>query len=192
MKRLPLIFVAAVVVVGLVAAGVAIAASGVGGGSVAYRVNGTKVSQDTIDNELSWLAGTPTVKNSVKQQGGTISGSSLDSTVAAGWLTQRIQTDLLRQGAARQHVAVPADARTQLHQQLTKRYPNAPASAIDVLVGGNAYVSALGLDTSAKQSAFFQAALRRSNITVDPRYGRWNPAQGVCPPTGCAPASAGG
>ena len=47
------------------------------------------------------------------------------------------------------------------------------------------YLQALGLTTQAKQGAFFTAAVRRAHVTVDPRYGRWNPNQGVCPPTGC-------
>jgi hypothetical protein len=191
-RRLPLIFVAAITLIGVVVAGVAIAASGVGGSPVAYGVNGTEVSQKTVDHELKWLASNSQVAKAIKQQGGTANDGSIDSKFSANWLTQRIQTELLRQAGARRNVVVPASTRTQLEQQLRKRYPHAPASAIDVLVDGNAYLGALGIDSNAKQSTFFRSALRRAHITVDPRYGRWNPSQGVCAPTGCAPTSAGG
>jgi hypothetical protein len=195
MKRLPLIFVAAVVVICLVAAGVAIAATGVSGSAVAYSVNGTKVSQNTVNDELDWLSGNRALAKSLQQQGTTLSSSdgSITSSVTASWLSQRIQVELLRQGAAKKGVTIPAASRKRLLQQAAKRYPHAPDSARETLVDGNAYLQALGLTTQAKQSAFFTAAVRRADVTVDPRYGRWNPNQGVCPPTGCSSsATAGG
>jgi hypothetical protein len=195
MKRLPLIFVAAVIVLCLVAAGVAIAATGVSGSAVAYSVNGTKVSQNTVNDELDWLSGNQALAKSLQQQGTTLSSSdgSISSSVTASWLSQRIQVELLRQGAAKRDVAIPSATRKQLHQQAVKRYPHAPDSARDTLVDGNAYLQALGLTTQVKQRAFFTAALRRADISVDPRYGRWNPRQGLCPPTGCSSgATAGG
>ena len=62
-RRLPLIFVAVLTVIGVVVAGVAIAASGVGGSAVAYAVNGTEVSQATVDHQLKEIADRRNVKN---------------------------------------------------------------------------------------------------------------------------------
>jgi hypothetical protein len=191
-RRLPLIFVAVVTVICLVAVAVAAVASGVGGSPVAYRVNATKVSQATVDNELQWLAGNKQVKKNIEQQGGTTTDAAIASTFTASWLFQRIQADLFRQAARRQHAVVPAATLAKLRQQFAKRYPHAPSSALDVLVDGVAYPQALGLDTDAKVSTFFQTAIPRADVSVDPRYGSWNPRQGVCPPTGCAPTTAGG
>jgi SurA N-terminal domain len=190
-RRLPLIFVAVLTLIGVVVAGVAIAVSGVGGSPVAYTVNGTKVSQKTIDHELKWLASTSQVKKGLEQQGGTATDASISSAFTATWLNQRIQADLLRQTAAKKGVTVPAPTRSALEKQIAKRYPNAPESARQVLFDQNAYLSALGATTQQQQSDLLTAALKRAEITVDPRYGRWNPRQGVCPPTGCAPTSAG-
>jgi hypothetical protein len=190
-RRLPLIFVAALAVIGVVVAAVAIAASGVDASPVAYRVNGTEVSQKTIDHELKWLASNSQVEKAIQQQGGTTTDASISSAFTANWLNQRIQVDLLRDAAAEKGATVPAAKRRSLQQQVAKRYPHAPESARDVIVDQNAYLEALGITTEQQQSDVLGPALRKADISVDPRYGRWNPRQGVCPPTGCAPTSAG-
>jgi hypothetical protein len=192
-RRLPLIFVAVVAVACLVAASIAAVASGVSGSAIAYTVNGTKVSQSTVDRELDWLAGNSSIKKTLQQQGQTLTSSdgSINATVTASWLGQRIQVELLRQGAAKKGITVSAADRNDARKQAAARYPNAPSSALDILVDSNAYANALGLTTQQKQAAFFQPAVRRADVTIDPRYGRWNPAVGVCPPTGCA-STAGG
>jgi hypothetical protein len=191
-RRLPLIFVAVIAVICLVAASVAAVASGVSGSAVAYSVNGTKVSQATVDHELKWLASNSQVKKSLAQQGGTVSDSAIDSGFTASWLSQRIQVELLRQTAAEKGVTVPAKARKALAKQVTKRFPHAPESAREVLVDQNVYLNALGATTQQQQSDLLTAALKGAEIKVDPRYGRWNPRQGVCAPTGCPAASSNG
>lgn len=126
-RRLPLIFVAAVTVICLVAASVAAVASGASGSAVAFSVNGTKVSQSTVDRELDWLAGNQSVAANLKQQGLTVSNSdgSVNAVVTASWLNQRIQAELLRQAAEKKDVAVPAATRTKLEKQAKTWYPNA-------------------------------------------------------------------
>jgi hypothetical protein len=192
-RRLPLIFVAVVTVACLVAASIAAVASGVSGSAVAYSVNGTRVSQATVDRELDWLAGSRSIEKTLQQQGQTLTNSdgSINAAVTASWLGQRIQVELLRQGAAKKGVKVPAAERSSARKQAAARYPNAPSSALDVLVDSNAYANALGLTTQEAQAAFFQPAVRKAKVTIDPRYGRWNPAVGVCPPTGCATTAGG-
>jgi hypothetical protein len=183
-----MIFVAVVTVICLVAASVAAVASGVSGSAVAFSVNGTKVSQATVDRELDWLAGNKSVAANVEQQGQTLSASegSINSVVTASWLNQRIQTELLRQAAEERGVSVPAATRTQLAQQAEDRYPNAPESARRAIVDFNAYLTALEVTSAEQQSEVVAAAARGADIRVDPRYGRWSRTQGVCPPAGCS------
>jgi hypothetical protein len=193
-RRLPLILVAVAAVVAIVAASIAAVASGVDGSAVALTVNGTKVSQATVDRELEWLAGNQSVAANVQQQGGVLSSSegSITSAVTASWLTQRIQVELVRQAAAKQGVKVKAADRSKLQQQALDRYPHAPQSARDVIADGDAYLQAFGVTTQDQQNQVLTAALRGADVRVDPRYGRWHKTQGVCPPTGCAAAAATG
>ncbi len=188
--RLPLILV---VVVAVLAAGGAVATgvvSGVGFSPIAYRVNGTEVSQSTIDHELSWIAGDDAIKKNAEQQGATVSNTdgSITSALAANWLTQRIEGDLLRQEATRRKVVVTEAARAKARKQIDPQVKGAPTSLRDALGDYNAYLTALNVPSSSLGS-FIAAAVKRSDINVDPRYGFWNPRQGVCPPTGCASTS---
>ncbi len=184
-SRLALVAVAVVTVLCVV--GAAIAAVAAGGQAFAYKANGTQVSQSTVDDELEWLAGSKTIATNLEKQGTVLSPSdgSIASSVTASWLNQRIQTQLLLDAAARQDVGVPKSTSDQLRSQYEKQYPNAPSSAIDVLVDGTALVQAMGLTTQAKQQAFFTKALRGADIYVNPRYGSWRGRHGVCPPSGC-------
>jgi SurA N-terminal domain len=189
--RLPLILVAVVAAVCVVGAVVAGVAAGTGFSPAAYSVNGKQVSQSTVNDELEWLAHSPTVKANIKQQGGTLSTSngSITAEVSANWLTQRIQVALMRQEAARRKVVVSNAARLKLRKQLASQIKGAPNSLRDVFVDYNAYIKALGFTTQSDLDTFVTKAFKASNVTVDPRYGTWHPRQGVCPPSGCAAAS---
>ncbi len=192
-RRLPMILVAVVAVLavaGAIAAGVA---AGVGFSPVAYRVNGTEVSQTTIDQELSWIAGSPAIKANIEQQGGTLSNTdgSITSVLAANWLSQRIEGELLHQEAARRKVVVTDAARAKARKQIEQQVKGAPTSLRDALTDYNVYLAALDV-SSSDLGSFISAAAKRSDISVDPRYGFWNPRRGVCPPTGCASSSATG
>src|SRR5262249_22434720 len=109
-RRLPLIFVAVLTVIGVVVAGVAIAASGVDGSAVAYRVNDTEVSQATVDHQLKEIAD-PHSANKVATLFGTpknaTKGATSSSTTAT-WLTIQIRRELYRQAAAKANVKVSA------------------------------------------------------------------------------------
>jgi hypothetical protein len=189
MSRRRLAFASIAVVTVLCIVGVSIAAVAAGGSAMAYSVNGTRVSQQTVDDELDWLSGNKAYEQSIKQQGGTLSVSdgSISSAISANWLNQRIQAQLLREGAARTGVKVPAATLDEVRKQLEQRYPKAPSSVIDVLVdtSGETYVAALGLDSAEKQAAFFTPLVRRADVQVDPKYGTWRGLRGLCPPTGC-------
>jgi|tagenome__1003787_1003787.scaffolds.fasta_scaffold20540855_2 hypothetical protein len=190
-RRLPLIFVAAVTVIGVVVAVVAIVVAGVGGSAVAYTVNGTKVSQKTIDDQLDELAASKAAKQSARQQGKAVSDSSVSPQITASVLTQRIALDLLRDTAQRRKVAVSAADRAAALRSARQQLPGLPASYVRLQADLGAHQRALGLDQTGF-SALLGRAFRRADVTVDPRYGRWNPRQGVCPTTGCASSAAGG
>ena len=203
-RRLPLIFVAALTVIGVVVAGIAIAASGVDGSAVAYRVNGTEVSQATVDHQLKEISDRHNAKNVATLFGTSANATkgATNSSTTATWLTIQIRRELYRQAAAKANAKVSADDRAVVgrafDQQLQTgnapfRLAELPRSLQDALLDILAYPAALGLRTNAANTAFLTRAVRRSDISVDPRYGRWNARQAaVCPPTGCAAASAGG
>jgi hypothetical protein len=189
-RRLPLIFVAAVTAIGVIVALVAIAAAGVDGGAVAYTVNGTKVSQKTIDDQLDDVAGSEAAKQDARQQGTVVSDSYVSPQITASVLTQRIALDLLRDAANRRDVAVSASNRAAALRSVRQQLQGLPSSYVRLQADLAAHQRALGLDETAL-STLLGRAFRRADVTVDPRYGRWNPSEGVCPTTGCA-SSAGG
>lgn len=194
-RRLPLILVSIVIVLCVVGAVVAGVAAGSGSGSVAYSVDGNKVSQAKIDDELSWFANSPTVQKSVAAQGGTLKRShgSINADLAAGWLTQRIEADVLRSQARRSKVTVTDAQRAEVGKQVAARVKGAPASVRDTVIDLSAYVNALGFTSETELNSFFGQAFAKIDVTVDPRYGTWHPRQGVCPPSGCAaPSSSAG
>lgn len=189
--RRHLALVAVAVVTLLCVVGAAIAAVAAGGQAFAYELNGTKVSQSTVDDELAWLAGNKSIATSLEKQGTILQPGegAIASSVTASWLNQRIQTRLLADEARRKGVTVPKATTDELRSQYAKRYPKAPSSAIGVLADGNSLVQALGLTTQAKQQVFFTKAVRGADIYVNPRYGTWRGLRGVCPPSGCSVGS---
>jgi len=203
-RRLPLIFVAVVAVICLVAASVAAVASGVNASAVAYQVNGTKVSQASVDQDLKALADTH-YQSKIKQVFSTVASTTdgaVSSSFTATWLDLQIRNELFRQALEKANVSVgTAEKEKQravidaliAQSGLTFKVADLPAPLEDALLKNYAYPVALGLTTQAKVAAFFQAALRTADIRIDPRYGRWSPTHGVCAPTGCASsASTGG
>ena len=204
-RRLPMIFVAVVTVICLVAASVAAVASGVNASAVAYQVNGTKVSQASVDQDLKALADAR-YQSKVKQvfSGATATtDGAVSSSFTATWLDLQIRNELFRQGLKKANVAVgTAEKEKQravidallAQNGLSFKVADLPAPLEDALLRNYAYPAALGLTSDAKIAAYFQAALRTADIQIDPRYGRWSPTHGVCAPTGCpsSASSAGG
>lgn len=203
-RRLPLIFVAVITVLCVVGATIAgVAASASNFSPVAYRVNDTKVSQATVDHDLKALADPDTAAKVEKVfgQSPTTTQGSVSASFAVTWLDLQIRNELLRQGAEKAEVDVTdRDRETQRqvvdtlldNNNISFRLADLPAPLERALLDNYAYPVALGLDTPEKVAAFFTAAVRKSDIAIDPRYGSWNPKQGVCPPIGCASATAAG
>ena len=82
-RRLPIIFVAVVTVICLVAASIAAVASGVNASAIAYQVNGTKVSQARVDHDLEALADAA-YQSKIKQVFAT-SASTTDGAVSSSF-----------------------------------------------------------------------------------------------------------
>lgn len=203
-RRLPLIFVAVITVLCVVAASIAaVAASANNFSPVAYRVNGTEVSQATVDHQLKALADPDTAAKVAKVFGAAASTTegAVSSSFTATWLDLQIRNELFRQGAEKANASIGdrdrEAQRTVIDKLLadngiTFTLADLPDPLERALLDNYAHPVALGLDTPAKVTAFFTAALKRSDIWVDPRYGFWNPRQGVCAPSGCASSTAAG
>ena len=165
-------------------------------------MNGTEVSQATVDHELKEIAGAD-AKSAVETLFGTTvrtTKGAVGSTVTATWLNLQIRRELYRQAAAKAKTKVGAAERAAqgkvIDQQLAAnnakfRLADLPKAIRESLVDDFAYPVALGLDSDAALGTFVQRALRRADVSVDPRYGTWNPRLGVCAPTGCATTASG-
>jgi hypothetical protein len=182
-RRLALVAVAVVMVLCVV--GVSIAAVAAGGQSIAYSVNGTKVSQKSFDDQLDELASNDATKKQASQTEGSVT-----STVGAQLMNLNILHDLLRDAAEKQRVGLTNADRSAgvsaAKTQLGQNYASAPKGYRNLLADLFAYVHALGL-TSSTLDAFLGKQARAADIYVNPRYGQWRPARGgVCPPSGCS------
>jgi len=185
MNRRRLAFTAVAVVTVLCIVSVAIAAVAAGGSAIAYSVNGTRVSQQTFDQQLDEIASNEVTKKQASQTNGSVS-----SKIAAQVMNLYIFRDLLHQVADKRGVELTdadraagvASAKTQLGAN----YAKAPAKYRDVLASLFSYVNALGL-TSTTIDTFLGKQARQADVYVNPRYGQWRPARGgVCPPSGCS------
>ena len=177
-RRWALAAIAVVIVLCLV--GVSIAAVAAGGSALAYKVNGNSTSQSTIDGQLDDLA-----HSDVAKQASTTPGS-IDSRASAQLLTLNIVNDLLADEVARKGVTVTDADRQQARTNLASSLQGYPDSYVNLAVDVQANAAALGFTDSAALNSFLTPRIRRADVYVNPRYGRWSPRFGVCPPTGCA------
>jgi hypothetical protein len=185
MSRRRVAFAAIAVVTVLCVVGVSILAVASGGSALAYQVNGSRTSQHDFDQQLDDIVGTKGGKSQSHTEG------SISSTTAAQVLQSNIVLDLLRGGADDKGVKVTAADRAAADQQIGTQLQGAPSSYQELQREIYAHIHALGLTSDAKVSAFLARAIRNADIYVNPRYGRWSPKFGVCPPTGCVAASSG-
>jgi hypothetical protein len=177
-RRLALASIAVVTVFCVV--GVSILAVAAGGSALAYEVNGSRTSQQTVDGQLDDLANTPATKKASTTPG------SIDSRATAQVLTLNIARDVLRDAAARKGVAVTAADRAQAQQSVGSQLDQYPASYRDLILDLRAHGYALGLTSDTQLNTFLARQFQHADVHVDPRYGHWDPKVGVCPPTGCA------
>jgi hypothetical protein len=181
-RRLALAAISVVVVLCVV--GASIAAVAAGGRSMAYSVNGTRVTQQTVDDQLDDLANTDATAQASRTKG------SIDSSATAQILTTNIALDLLRAAAERRGVTVTADDRAEAKSAVGDQLKGYPQSYVDLVIELRSLATALGLADDDAINTFIVSQFRKADVVVNPKYGFWNPRVGVCAPSGCP--SAGG
>ncbi|MFN8028337.1 MAG: hypothetical protein U0W40_18825 [Acidimicrobiia bacterium] len=185
-RRLPLILVAGVLVLCLVGVVLAGIDAGSGFGAVAYTVGDTKVSQQTVNDDLKALAEQKTFASTFLSQSFQTTDGAVDSAAAAGWLTYEIYRTVGTQALAKQGKKITDQQRqAAVDEQVTQSGPSFRAAFKDLPADvRNRLYDLLVVGQRVK-------ALKQAHITVDPKYGFWNAKrQIVCPPTGCpAPAA---
>jgi hypothetical protein len=183
MNRRRLAFLSIAVVIVLCVVGVAIVAVAAGGSALAYEVNGTRVSQRTVNDQLDALANNELAKSQSHTQG------SLDSVTTARLLNTNIIRDLLRNAVNDRNVTVSdADRSTgtaTARASLGANYSRLPSGYRQLITDLYTYTSALGLKDDTSVNSFLSKQISKADVHVNPKYGFWNPRYGVCPPTGC-------
>jgi hypothetical protein len=186
-RNLALTSIAVVTVLALI--GVAILAAAAGGSALAYKVNGTQVSQQTVDDQLHDLANADATKN-VSQTPGSVS-----SVTTARLLNTNIIRDLLRDAADNKGVELTATDRaagkSAASTQVGANFSKLPERYRNLIVDLYSYATALGLKDSDALNTFLGRQIKQADVQVNAKYGFWNPRYGVCPPTGCQSLQSG-
>jgi hypothetical protein len=180
-RRLALTSIAVVTVLAVI--GVAVLAVAAGGSAFAYKVNGTRVSQQTVDDQLHDLADASATKQASSTPG------SVSSTTTARVMNTNIIRDLLQDAADSKGVEVTdadrAAGTSTARTDLGGSFGKLPASYRNLVVSLYTYANALGLRDADALNTFLGRKLERADVHVNAKYGFWNPRYGVCPPTGC-------
>jgi hypothetical protein len=189
MSRRRLAFASIAVVTVLCVVGVSVLAVAAGGSAMAYSVNGTRVSQQTVDDQLDSLAHNDLAKNESHTSG------SIDSTTTAQLLNTNIIRDLLRDAVDSRGVKVTDADRSAgaatARASLGDNYAKLPASYRSMITDLYSSTSALGLKDATSINAFLAKRIPKADVHVNAKYGFWNPRYGVCPPVGCQALSQG-
>jgi hypothetical protein len=187
-RRLPLILVAGVLVlcvIGVILAGIS---AGSGFGAVAYTVGDTKVSQQSVNDDLKALAENKSFSESQLAQPFQTTPGAVASTASATWLTLEIRRVVFADALAKQGGSVSAKARTAALAEIVGQVGPSFRTQLRTLPRGMQHRL---LDFLVLQGKVKAAAFKGVHITVDPKYGFWSPRRlAVCPPTGCPKASA--
>jgi NhaP-type Na+/H+ or K+/H+ antiporter len=192
MRDRPVVAVIVALVALVVVVGVIIAVSAIDVSAVGLRVNGHEASQQSIDDELKDFADSPVFASSYAQSGARLKTTkgAVNSIAAAQWLAFRVQKTLAEEILARHHVRVTQTdvdkARSALEKQGTLE--GLSGSAATQLSEYQAAVSKLikTLGSPAAAASAVRKNARNAHVSIDPRYGNWNPRRvGICPPSGC-------
>ena len=122
-----------------------------------------------------------------------MSDGALSSLAGAQWIGYRIENALVEQALARRHAPVTQKnldaARKALNSQgvLAGMSDTAANQLTRLQASLTKLVKAAGSAATARTEV--RKAARKAHITIDERYGTWEPKQlGVCPRPGCARA----
>jgi hypothetical protein len=181
-----LVVVVVIALLVVIGAGVAVTATDLS--PMGLKVNGHVTSQQDINDDLDSIA------NSGQLDPTQTSEGSVTGSISSGWLTRLAQTQVIRDELRRQDITLTDAARARLEKSAGNQLKGLSSSVKRTLLDYNLSLQLLqdkvGQDGVSKAVA---RALRRARVTVDPRYGRWNPKRGiVCAPNGCPAPSSGG
>jgi phage tail tape-measure protein len=133
----------------------------------AATVNGTTLSQD----ELGAMASSPVGIALLKEApvGGSMTGGSARALLG-GWISLHAIDD-----AGLVDQATKDDARKQISEKYAEKWAASPPEMQDLAVLNGA-VSFLAQNNKLDQAAL-HLAVSTAKVTVDPRYGRWDPTK---------------
>jgi hypothetical protein len=183
MKHKVVAIIVPVVIVAVVVVGMAVAVTRDSGGSDAMTIDGTSVSQATINQELKAIAKLP--------DNSTTTAGAVDSRLGAGWLTTRVRAAALVNLLHQHGVKISASQLPKLRKDVEKQYHGLPTSAQDVIaIFNTANTELADVLQTADPTTLLNREMRKLDVSVDPKYGRWVRARAlVCPVTGCPAAS---
>lgn len=197
MSRSTTTTIVAVIVAVVVVVGVVVAFSAADLSPVAVRVNGDEVSQQQLNSELKGFADSTFFAQPYAQAQPPVSfktsEGAVSSLASAQWLGYRVENSLVEQALARRGKPVTqkdlATARKGLTSQgVLAGMSDTAADQITRLQASLTKLVAVAGSQAAARTAVQQAA-RKAHITIDERYGSWDPKKlGVCPRVGCGRA----
>jgi hypothetical protein len=196
MSRSIIAVIVAVIIGVVVVVGVIVGFSNTDLSPAAVRVNGDEVSQQELNSELKGFADSPFFAQPYAQAqppvSFKVSDGAISSLAGAQWLGYRIESALVDEVLASEHIKVTQSdldkARTALNSQGV--LAGMSDSAANQITRLQASLTKLVAATSvAEARTAVQKAARKAHVTIDERYGTWNrKALGVCPRPGCTRA----
>jgi hypothetical protein len=184
MKHKALSIVVPVVVVAVVVGVMALFVSQDKGGADALTVDGSSVSQATINRELSAWADSGLAQTATGASAKTSSGA-ISSDFTAAWLTARVTAVAVDNLLERHDLRVRAQDRRDAVSSLPPAITSLPRSAYDTYITALAGYGVLTASLGDPSSALTRE-MRRLDVSVAPKYGRWARARGeVCTWTHC-------
>jgi SurA N-terminal domain len=194
MNRSTTAVIAAVIVSVVVVVGVVAVFSAADLSPVAVRVNGDEVSQQQLNSELKGFADSTFFAQPYAQAqppaAFKVSDGALSSLASAQWLGYRIENSLVEQALARRNISVTqkdldAARKALVGQGVLDGMSDTSSDQITRLQASlTKLVKVTGSATAARTA--LQKAARKAHVTIDERYGSWDPKKlGVCPRVGC-------
>jgi hypothetical protein len=194
MKHKALSIVVPVVVVAVVVGLMVLFVSQDKGGADAMTVDGSSVSQATLNRELSAWADSGLAQTATGGSAQTSSGA-ISSDFTARWLTVRVTAVAVDHLLVRHGLRVTAEDRRAAVSSLPPAITHLPHSVFDTYISAFAGYEILAASLGDPTDAV-DREMRRLDVTVAPKYGRWARARAqVCAWTQCAvssPSSASG
>jgi hypothetical protein len=176
---------------------IAVGTAGCGSTDIsALSVNGNEVSQKTVNDDLKALRDNAAFRRLADRDaanGGLVVSENpytVTSALSSAWLSNLAQDELIKIAIANRHVKVTAADRAAATSQTQQDFGSKPVFDQfpkffrDELVARRARAIALARDANADLTtqegvntlvAILTGIGRKAHVTVDPRYGTWNP-----------------